>query len=237
LGFKPEQLALVENLKYDCAGARPWQIDQARRVLKTCFAQSDRIIVAGSVAAGQESDLIIRAFVQLMQQHPMLKLVLAPRDLTNIKELGQRLCARNLNFCHSSQINQQDPSVLLIDEVGILKGLYYCADIAIMGRSFYQPTCGGSNILEPAAAALPIIVGPYYDDDQAMLAPFSRCDAITHLTHAEALLPHLEYALNNPKIATHIGRRAQRVYQGLGGGIAETCGLLHTMNSESKGAI
>ena len=52
---------------------------------------------------------------------------------------------------------RESPDMLVVDEVGLLKYAYRCADLAVVGGGWGQ---GVHNILEPAAFGLPILCGP-----------------------------------------------------------------------------
>lgn len=50
--------------------------------------------------------------------------------------------------------------VILIDAMGLLRKCYQLADVAIVAGS-YTPRVGGHNVLEPSWYGVPVVFGPY----------------------------------------------------------------------------
>lgn len=176
LGLPAQHLHFSGNAKYDCATASPWQIDHAKTILDSMGAGRHTVnpvtLVAASLAGIDEMMLIVDAYQTLIQHYPALRLVLAPRNLDGIAEFATWLEQHDLPCRRSSAPADFQSSILLLDEVGMLKGYYYSAHIAIMGRSFFASSSGGSNLLEPAAAGIPIICGPFMDGFTSIMSFF-----------------------------------------------------------------
>ncbi len=60
-----------------------------------------------------------------------------------------------------------NPPVLLLDTIGELRALYGRAAVAFVGGSLV-PGRGGQNLGEPAAAGIPVLFGPYHENQLAM---------------------------------------------------------------------
>jgi 3-deoxy-D-manno-octulosonic-acid transferase len=227
IGFAPDQLYSVDNAKYDCAAASPWQITTAKQKLKDIGASDKTVIVAGSIVDGLESDLIISAFKTLSIKDPELKFVLAPRNLDHVDAISKKLLTSGFSFQLSSQHQgPADPQVLLVNQVGLLKGFFYQAFVAVMGRSFYPASSGGSNIIEPAVAALPILTGPFMTGFKEILENFKQDNALLQLDSAEDLLASLQGLLSEPEQAKAYGLRAQKTSQRHSGALHKTSELL-----------
>ncbi len=122
------------------------------------------ILIAGSTYT--EDERVLLPAYQLLRRntpdnHPHL--ILVPHEPTpeRIKEIGGHLARGRLEYlCFSELTPDADLSavdVLIVDTVGLLAKLYRLADIAFVGGSFRGSV---HNVMEPAAMAKPVILGP-----------------------------------------------------------------------------
>ena len=182
LGAPAERVVVAGNLKYDLAPASSspivtWLEGELRR--------QDRgpVIVAGSVTEGEES-LVLIAFGISQGQWRRALLVLAPRKPERfdvaarlIEESHRKLLRRSrisLDGAVSSSLDE-DVSVILLDSVGELAGLYRLADAVFVGGSLVP--AGGHNILEPAAFGKPPLFGSSMENFREMAAMFLEAGA------------------------------------------------------------
>ena len=97
------------------------------------------------------------------------KFLFAPHDISihNIERLEKSLNAPSMRYSsleerglpQPSTLNPQ-PSILIIDNVGMLSALYRYGRVAYIGGGFGK---GIHNTLEPIAFGLPVIFGPKYE--------------------------------------------------------------------------
>lgn len=88
--------------------------------------------------------------------------------------------------------------VLLIDTIGELGRIYSVGDIVFVGGSLIKH--GGHNVLEPAAHAKPILVGPNmqnFKDSYALLSKVGACKMVN--SSAELTKEVLEIAGNDAR--------------------------------------
>ena len=122
------------------------------------------ILIAGSTYT--EDERVLLPAYQLLRKnmpdnHPHL--ILVPHEPTpeRIKEIRGHLMRERLeHLCFSEITPEVDLSavdVLIVDTVGLLAKLYRLADIAFVGGSFRGSV---HNVMEPAAMAKPVILGP-----------------------------------------------------------------------------
>jgi 3-deoxy-D-manno-octulosonic-acid transferase len=158
LGVAPETLRVTGNIKYDLP---PAPADGAR--LQRLGPARDRpLVVAGSTAPGEEA-LVLEAFDRARRRLPELLLVLAPRHVERADEVASLLAASGtatVRFSSGEPVNGST-AVLLVDTIGDLPALYGAARIAFVGGSLVP--VGGHNLLEPAAAGVPVLFGPHTD--------------------------------------------------------------------------
>jgi 3-deoxy-D-manno-octulosonic-acid transferase len=123
------------------------------------FKSSGKLIIAGSTWPGDEK--LLR---QCMEHMPgNWKLVIAPHeiDATHIRAIRALFDNDVLLYSAFSANSTQSVSrVLIIDNIGLLSGLYAYGDIAFIGGGFQKS--GIHNVLEPAVFGLPVVFGPEY---------------------------------------------------------------------------
>src|SRR5690606_2043781 len=109
----------------------------------------------GEEAAALAAHDLVRAAI------PGALLVLVPRHPQRFAAVKALLAARQVPFASRSLQERVDAStqVLLVDTLGELLSFYACADVALVGGSLVP--IGGHNLLEPAALARAILIGPH----------------------------------------------------------------------------
>lgn len=126
-----------------------------------------KLVVAGSTAPG-EPELILRA----IENHPAEPaLLVAPRRPEWFDQAASDLGS---GVVRRSDASVGDPSRgrFVLDTFGELRAAYSLANVVVIGRSFVD--LHGSDPMEAAALAKPIIIGPNTDDfSQPVLALMS----------------------------------------------------------------
>ncbi|MBN1960364.1 MAG: 3-deoxy-D-manno-octulosonic acid transferase [Deltaproteobacteria bacterium] len=161
LGVAVNRIVITGNTKFDnlVIEVSANQLQELEKAL--AFPEKSHIWVAGSTHEGEE-ELLLDVYVTLRKNHPLLKLVIAPRyteRASRIISLAQR---RNLKARTHSSTPAVSSDVVVIDTIGELVACYSLADSVFVGGSFI--TRGGQNILEPAACGKPVIFGPHMEN-------------------------------------------------------------------------
>jgi len=112
-------------------------------------------VVAGSVHRG-ELEVILKAFKEVKDTFPDMKLILVPRHVENAKLFEEK--AKKFGF-RTSVFENLEGEVIVVNKFGILRSLYSVGRVAIVGGTFVR--IGGHNLLEPACWGIPVIYGPY----------------------------------------------------------------------------
>lgn len=228
LGAPPAKLAVAPNLKYDAPqSAADVEIDT--------FGAQQVWIAASTVGPNErgnfrkhsvdEDDIVLDSFETLARDFPNLLLILVPRQPERFDQVARKLAARKIRFLRRSASRTDPapplnlPGVLLLDTVGELSGIYRSAHVAFVGGSLAPR--GGHNILEPAAAALPIIVGPHIDNFESIVQEFLESRALLQIRTAAELAPTVRELLNDGNRARQIGGRASRIVQAHRGASAQ----------------
>jgi 3-deoxy-D-manno-octulosonic-acid transferase len=140
--------------------------------------RSGPVIVAGSTHAGEEL-LLVEAFERLRAAHPQLRLVVAPRHVTRAQDIVACLRARGHDAILASTPDGSTWTILVVDLLGELAGLYRAADVAFVGGSLTNH--GGHNVLEPARAGRATVVGPSVHNVQHLVAGLASVNGIEQL--------------------------------------------------------
>lgn len=143
------------NLKFDV----PPPDDTERKVAELRAAWGARFVfLAASTREGEEG-LLLDALAAL--DLPNLLLVIVPRHPQRFEEVARLIEARGLQLTRRSQGRAVAPgvSVFLGDSMGEMAAYYAAADVAFIGGSLLP--YGGQNLIEAAAAGVPVLIGPH----------------------------------------------------------------------------
>lgn len=138
-----------------------------------------------------EDDIVLDAFQSLPGRQ---LLILVPRRPERFDSAAGKLAARGIAFVRRSQLTAESdltlPSVLLLDTIGELSGLFRAAHAVFMGGTF--PHRGGHNILEPAAFGVPIVTGPHMENFTEIAAAFRSAGAVLTIDNPAELAPAVQ---------------------------------------------
>jgi len=136
------------------------------------FAPGRKILIAGSTAVGEEA-VIAGAYGELRKEFPELALVIAPRHLERVPEIENALRAASLDYVKASQLNTssaaRDADIMILDTMGELRSFYRRGSIAFVGGSL-APGRGGQNPAEPALVEVPVLIGPYHENQRQIVS-------------------------------------------------------------------
>jgi len=155
------------------------------------------VLVAGSTWPEDEA-IVLPAFAQ-SKTH--CKLILAPHEIhdSHIQDLEKQLTALGLSFCKYSQVTAwKNEDVLIIDQVGILAEIYTWGSVAFVGGSFRKQV---HSVMEPLAAGLPVLVGPYHHNNREALVfknkRIADHPAVSEVKSIESMASQLQVLLMN----------------------------------------
>jgi 3-deoxy-D-manno-octulosonic-acid transferase len=220
LGVPAARLDVPGNLKYDAS------FSSAPADIPTFGAE--QIWVAASTAGPNESgsimrhsidedEIVIRSFQMLAGDFPRLLLILVPRQPARFDVVARKLESSGVRFLRRTSMESDSwvtlelPGVLLLDTVGELAGAFPLAHVVFVGGSIAPR--GGHNILEPAAAGVPIVVGPHMENFEAIARDFLDSRAIVQIQHQDELLTTIRHLFTDRAAAEDLGRRACQVVE------------------------
>jgi 3-deoxy-D-manno-octulosonic-acid transferase len=202
------------NLKFDIRVIRPAPVTQALRQ----FLKSDqKVIVCGSTLEGEEEMLL-----DAMPASSIL--ILAPRHPERFAVVAQLLKRRQASWLRRSEWLRapealRPGTVLLLDSIGELASVYSVASLAFIGGSLVPS--GGHNPLEPAQFAVPILMGPHYENFRSMVEVLRSVQAIEIVT-PETLRASIVNLLAQSDVAAAMGERARAIFDSEAGGTDRT---------------
>jgi 3-deoxy-D-manno-octulosonic-acid transferase len=202
------------NLKFDIRVARPAAVTQA---LRQFLATDQKVIVCGSTLEGEEEMLLDAV-------PPSCITILAPRHPERFAAVAQLLKKRNARWLRRSEwLRAPDKlrpgTVLLLDSIGELASVYSVASLAFIGGSLVPS--GGHNPLEPAQFAVPILMGPHYENFRNMVGVLKSVQAI-EIVARENLRTRIAGLLDHPEESAAMGERARAIFDSEAGGTDRT---------------
>jgi 3-deoxy-D-manno-octulosonic-acid transferase len=205
VGARPERVRVTGNLKFDIPVPAPPAIVESLRE-SIAASGAGPVLVCGSTVDGEEP-LLLKAFENLLVQHPRAVMILAPRHPERFPAVAALLEQMSIRFCRRS-VWHGEPligGVLLLDTIGELAALYTLADIAFVGGSLVPR--GGHNIIEPAQFGVATVVGNHTENFRDVVNLFQSRDAVRIVGPAELPLVLLELLANGVERKA-LGQRA-----------------------------
>ena len=114
--------------------------------------------------------------------------------------------------------------MLLVDTLGELTLFYAAADVAFVGGSLVP--IGGHNLLEPAALARPIVVGPHNFNAPDIAASMLGVGAAVQAASREEIADVVAALLEDPARREEMGARGARVVADNRGALERLMALL-----------
>lgn len=165
--------------------------------------------LAASTHPGEEA-AILAAFREGAAQRPDLKLVIAPRHVNRTNGIARLARRHGLR----GAVWPRDPRAthaqcVVVDRMGLLPALYAHAEFAFVGKSLHAR--GGQNFLEAVQAGCPVVVGPYTQNFDDMLAPFLASGAVWQLHDAGKLSEAFRTLSNQAQIRDEMAKKARLI--------------------------
>lgn len=207
LGAPRDAVVVTGNLKFDITV--PPEIATKALNLRHALGETRFIWIAASTHEGEEA-MVLAAHERLRRQHPDALLILTPRHPDRFDQVAM-LCEQRFKTIRRSQkaICTAATNVYLADTMGELLLHYHVADVAFVGGSLIAR--GGHNLLEPAALAKPILVGPHMMNFAEIFQLFQNANALYQVDDAVTLADALLSLANDPATRAGMGQRALAV--------------------------
>lgn len=219
VGVPVDRIRVTGTMKFDTAQiADRIEGDDALANAVGLQRERDAIWVCGSTGPGEEA-AILDTFQRLQGSNPTLRLVIVPRHPERFDEVAGLITTRGYRLVRRSGGAVQaaapgdSPPIILGDTMGELRKFYSLGTIVLVGRSLVDlgPKQHGSDMIEPAALAKPVIVGPFTGNFADVMSRFREAGAIREIGRPSELLSATAALLADPAAAAAMARRAQEV--------------------------
>jgi 3-deoxy-D-manno-octulosonic-acid transferase len=165
LGIDKSKISVTGSVKYDL------DIEDSHLIKgkahKQALTQGQKVWIAASTHEGEDARLLT-IHRNIRKVFPDALLILVPRHPERFEavyqlSLGQKFLSYKRSLC---EYIPADAEVFVVDSMGELLDFYAASDIAFIGGSLVE--VGGHNPIEPGALGLPIIMGPYVFNFEAI---------------------------------------------------------------------
>lgn len=201
----PEKIALGKAWREALGGRQAW--------------------LAASTREGEEA-LVLEAWRGIAGSRALL--VLVPRHPQRFAEVAALLTRLGIGFVRrSDSLPGPETQVWLGDSMGEMAAYYALADIAFVGGSLLP--LGGQNLIEAAACACPVVVGPHTFNFEQANADAIAAGAALRVPDAEALVATVCRVLDDAGELGEMRAAALRFAAAHRGAGARTLALVRSM--------
>ncbi|HET7609483.1 MAG TPA: glycosyltransferase N-terminal domain-containing protein [Gammaproteobacteria bacterium] len=233
LGVERARLHVTGNMKYDLARPSGDAASAAKLRVALGFAQSDVVIIGGSLHDG-EDEALLDAYAAARERVADAALVIVPRYPADADVIERRARERGFAVTRKTAIDAGaaqalgNRAVLIVDTVGELARMYAVADLAFVGGSlfFRGANKGGHNLMEPAILGVPVLFGPYNFSFKETVEDLLAADAGKLVRDAAELRAVVASLVADRDARRELGSRARRVVEAKRGATARNYALL-----------
>ena len=210
LGAPEERVIVAGSSKYSMS-IKPEQ-RAAGDALRNRLGADHRIWVAASTHDG-EDELVLAAFESIRKQRRDVKLIIVPRHPERFSRVAAMCERTGLTVAIRSQQpdDLNDTDILVGDTMGEMMIFYAASDIAFVGGSLVP--IGGHNVLEPAAAQLPVIVGPNVFNFERITRDLMECGGGIQVLNKKQLAESVLSLVNDPEKCRTMGEASVAMLQ------------------------
>lgn len=228
LGAEPGRVHVTGSLKLDAPDAAPDPgVERAALLLGL---DERRAWVAGSTHEGEE-EVVLAAHRALRAKSPALLLILAPRHVERVAAVARRVVAAGFDVVRYGELiasgkSAKGAAVALLDTVGPLAALYGLGQVAFVGGTLVP--IGGHNLLEPARAARPIVVGPHTGSVSAVAEVLERAGALVRVEDGASLAAAVGRWIEDAAAARAAGEQGRSAAAGGAGALEQHLKIVAT---------
>ncbi len=204
LGAVESRVQVTGSIKFDVR--LPASLRDRAEVMRRDWGINRPVWVAASTHEGEEEPLLALQR-RLRRQFDDLLLVLVPRHPERFERVAALVRREGLPMLRRSEVRTCDAlcSVYLVDSMGELPLFLAAADAAFIGGSLVP--VGGHNLLEAAALAVPVAIGPHCFNFAEISRRLVAEGGAVQVADAEALGPLLAAWLGDAAERTRIGEQ------------------------------
>lgn len=210
MGADPKRIQINGNAKYDLlvSLADPSIKTGMRQILNLEATQP--VFVAGSTRGGEEA-MVLDAFEKIVEEFPDTVLIIAPRHIERVPEIGSLVERRGFRYQLRSELDSDEAKrtepVVIINTFGELFKIYSIGTVVFCGASLVP--LGGQNPLEPAVWGKVVLYGPSMEDFLDAKALLEEVGAGIPVSGPEMLAERAIWFLRHPDDLETCGARAR----------------------------
>ena len=200
------RISVPGNLK---RAADPLPLDEAEAAGLARAIGSRRIWLAASTHAG-EDEAIFSAHRQLLERHPDLLVILAPRHPERGPAIADQARAHGMTVARraASEPIGPDLNLYIADTFGEMSLFFHVASVVFVAGSLVP--VGGHNPVEPAHFDCAILFGPLMSKNRDIADEMTRDQAAVQLPGADALAPTVDAILRDEARRRALSENARR---------------------------
>ncbi len=223
LGAEASRLAIVGNLKFDLS--IPVGVRDRGEAFRLAAGAGRPVWIAASTHEGEELP-VLKAHAEVLRRFPDALLLIAPRHPERFKPLASACRAFGFRTATRSEDDGADAGCqcFVADSMGELLEFYAAADVAFVGGSLVP--VGGHNLLEPAALARPVIVGPQTFNFAEVTEDLIEAGAVLRIAEGDLLGPAVVRLLSRDVERRSMGEAARMVMERERGAVDRTMAIV-----------
>ncbi len=194
MGANETQLTVAGNLKYAAI------IDNNAQPI----SETERPYILAASTRDSEEPIITNAFMQAELKEMLL--VIAPRHPDRLNEIIHSLDRYKIAIRSHGDAITNETEIYIADTIGEMAALISGAKLVIIGGSFVDK--GGQNLLEPAAAGKPTIVGPHMENFKTETEDLLKAKGVVQVT-AENLPDEINRLINDKEAVSELVTNAK----------------------------
>lgn len=216
LGMRTDRIRTAGNLKFD-AGSVSSSGEKTAEIRERFGLETGAPLVLAASTHAPEEKIILDSFTKIRASQPV-RLMLAPRHPERFAEVASLIESSGMTWARRTNVPDAadaNADVILLDTIGELPATYSLATIVFVGGSIVDR--GGHNVLEPAAAGVPVVTGAHTHNFHAIVNLLNEADAIVQLppvesdAAAEELAKVLNELLANAARRNELAARAKQL--------------------------
>jgi 3-deoxy-D-manno-octulosonic-acid transferase len=227
LGVDPHLLHWTGNIKYEMPQREP--SDELLLPSGLGWSHEDPLLLAASTHEGEEME-IAKAFLTLRHEHPLLRLVIAPRHVERRASILSALQTLGLSVSLRSMATSSLSDILLLDTTGELSHWYSLATVVFVGKSLACAVHhGGQNMIEPLQNHRPVVIGPHTENFEPLASHLCAAGAALRVSDAASLVSALQSLLVDSCKRQRMIQAAEKILEPHQGSTLRTCEFVKSL--------
>lgn len=214
LGMPVDRIHTAGNLKFD-AGAVSSAAEKTEEIRSRFGLSAETPLILAASTHAPEEKIILESFKHFDGR---ARLMLAPRHPERFQEVASLIRDSGINWARRTDAPDAadaEARVILLDTIGELPATYSLASVVFVGGSIVDR--GGHNVLEPAAAGVPVVTGAHTHNFHAIVDLLNEAKAIVQLpplrdtAASDELAKVFAELLANPERRNDLAARAKQL--------------------------